>query len=611
MAALMIIPIMGLTLFLQMAKNIFEKDKVAYVYDASLAVSKTTAARVNSEIASKISVAQAIVLNYRADSKNLAESGTYFFDREAKFEAFQIFAWNPSSSSYDRNVDIAKPTGKRLLEGRQNLVDALVTELKKKPIVLHSIEGSNDRMLLGARFGAIDDPRHVMAVAVFDASDLANVFRANSNQLLYLSMKDNGRVILGGYNSPETFDPVDIWSGLAKKGTPEGIEELAVGSKTRYLASFSDVGAADLVVISMVDRAAATAAVRILLKKAGLFSILIIAATMLIAVLVSRGLTFALARLSDAAQRISAGDFAVRVDMKSGGEIGQLSSSFNSMAGEISRLMQETAEKARMASELETARTVQETLFPESVKTIGPFEIAGHYSPASECGGDWWFYFENGEKLYVMIGDATGHGASAALLTSAARAVVSVLTSGPALPVGQCMSILNRAIHDTSKGRILMTFFIACIDRKTGEVTYSNASHEPPFLLHKMDHEPDRKSFEPVIDNINPRLGENPLQMYNEGQLQLIAGDTLIFYTDGVIDLKNREEKELGERKFLKILGSGLHHGANLAQSLSSVVRDFEEFRSEQPLIDDVTMILFRYSGQPSDSPVEGSRGVA
>ncbi len=100
---------------------------------------------------------------------------------------------------------------------------------------------------------------------------------------------------------------------------------------------------------------------------------------------------------------------------------------FNIMAAEVSRLLDQTAEKARMESELQTAKTVQETLFPETRAKIGPLAIAGYYEPASECGGDWWHYCQIGNKIFLWIGDATGHGAPAALITSAAKSASTII----------------------------------------------------------------------------------------------------------------------------------------------------------------------------------------
>lgn len=603
----MVIPLVGLTLFLLMAKNIFEKDKIAYVFDSTLSGSKTRAARVSSEVTSVISIAQAIVLNYRSDTKNLAEAGTYFFDRENKFESLQIHAWNPQTSAYAANVDLAKPNGKRILAGKDKALKELLAAARLHPVVIRSIDSSSDRLLLAARFGDATDPKHVIAIALFEASELAEIFSESGRETAFLARKENGMALLSPSQEGSEWAPEAVWAELESEKTPEGIEELTLSSGKHYLASFAEVGVADLVVVSMVEKKAALAAVGVLLHKSVLFFIALIGVTMILAVFASRGMTVALTQLSLAAQKIASGQFDARVEIGSGDEIGSLGQSFNVMAGEISRLIQATAEQARMESELATARTVQETLFPAATATLGPVEIAGHYQPASECGGDWYFYCENAEKVYIWIGDATGHGAPAALLTSAARAVASVISMAPPMAVADCMSILNRAIYDTSKGRMMMTFFIASIDKVTGEMSYSNASHEAPLVVHKSGEEPKRDDFIPLIEVNNPRIGEQPEHIFKEAKIQLLPGDSVIFYTDGVTELKNSEERAWGERRLLKAIGSQVGQGADVRTMVEGALSSLNEFRQQQPLEDDVTLVICQYQARAADTQSQGA----
>ncbi len=612
MAALLIIPLIGLSLFLLIAKNIFEMDKIAYVFDSSLQVTKTRAARVNSEITSVVSLSQAIVLSYRSDTRNLDETGVYFFDREAKLESFRLMAWNPASSHYEKTVDLVKPSGKAVLrDADTGVTEQALQVAKSRPIVVIGIPGSADRLLLGVRFGDVTDPRHVIALVIFDASELMHIFADKGPYQSYLARKDNGQLVF----QPAGIDLgwSSLWPHFAEKRIPEGIEELdsPVSPGERYLASYADVGIADLMVTSFVDKRDALAAVGVLLRRSILFFLIVISATMIVSVLASRGLTYALSNLSDATQKVAQGDFDVRVDDRAGGEIGLLARSFNVMAGEVSRLMKETAEKARMESELATARTVQETLFPESNAIIGPVEISGHYQPASECGGDWWFYCENGDNVYLWIGDATGHGAPAALLTSAARAVASVITQGPPRPVSECLAILNQAIHDTSKGKMMMTFFLGCINKATGELSYASASHEAPYLLHRTAAgvEPKRDDFIPLNAVNNPRLGERADVVFRETKIQLQAGDTIIMYTDGVVDVKGPEKKNLGERRFLKALAKSIDPQREIKDVVQEVTFSIDEFRSDVPLDDDVTLIICRYNGAAEAQ--EGHEGAA
>lgn len=595
LAALTIIPMVGLSLFLVLAINIFEQDKIAYVFDSSLSVSKNRAARVSSDISAAISLTQAIVLSYRADTKNLAESGTYYFDRESKIQGFRLYTPNPASGVYEKNVDLAKDSVKELINGSEQSYAEIVQATREKPIVVGVPKAGRGQIIFAARFGELSDPRHVVAVGMIDETSLFEVFDERGTYTSFLQRKD-GLSIFGAERTAKIgWTPDGVWQELKPKGTPEGIAELKTPAGERYLAAFTDVGTGDLVVVSMVSRHAALQAVDTLLRKSILFFIIVLSLTAIIAVLASRGLTSTLSRLSIATQKIAMGNFGVRVEMNAGGELGVLARSFNAMAQEVSRLMVATAEKARMESELATAKAVQETLFPESTAEIGPVQISGYYMPASECGGDWWYYCENGGNVYIWIGDATGHGAPAALLTSAARAVASVIGFGPARSASDSLQILNRAICETSKGKMMMTFFLACINKETGVMTYANASHEPPLLLHQSDTKPERGDFIPLNEVNNPRLGEQIDCKFAEATLQLQAGDRIIFYTDGVTDVKNTEYKGWGERRFLKSLSIGLSENADAEPALANVVHQLETFRANTPLDDDVTLVVCNF----------------
>jgi phosphoserine phosphatase RsbU/P len=596
LAALTLIPLIGLSLFLLLAVNIFEKDKIAYIFDSSLQVSKTRAARVSSEINNVLSISQAVVLSYRADTRNLAEAGQYYFEKEQKIEAFEIHAMNPLSGSYETTVNLTKESAKQTL-GEASFRNDLVMQAREKGIVVRrNANGMN--IWLAARYGEVTDPKHVIALTLFEASELSQVFGDRGPYMSFLLRKDSGEpVFLAAEGGEANWGPSEVWKELGKNKIPEGIGELKSPSAKAYLASWVDTGIGELVVVSMVDRQAALQAIDYLLKKSLLFFLACISATAIIAVLAARGLTSTLSRLSDATRKVAEGDFGVRVDENAGGEIGVLAKSFNAMAAEVSRLLGETAEKARMENELATAKTVQETLFPEPRAQMGGVQIAGHYTPASECGGDWWYYCENGDKVYIWIGDATGHGAPAALLTSAARAVASVINFGPNRPVGEALGILNRAICETSKGKMMMTFFLACIDKTTGEMTYANASHEAPYVLRDGVADPGRGDFENLNDVNNPRLGEQPDREFKQSSIQLNPGDRIVFYTDGVVDVKNPEDKAWGERKFLKSLSTEMTAHPDASDALASVVDTLWTYRSQTPLDDDVTLVMCRYDG--------------
>lgn len=153
--------------------------------------------------------------------------------------------------------------------------------------------------------------------------------------------------------------------------------------------------------------------------------------------------------------------------------------------------LQSSVANERRQHELELAELVQKTLYPESDPEIEQLEIASYLLSSSETGGDWYGFIEseNGKTLSVLIGDVTGHGAPAALVTAAtnaffatvenmARANVDIDIHDPVF----LLKLLNKVILETAHGRLVMTFFISTIDLETGMMTYANAGHNSPWI---------------------------------------------------------------------------------------------------------------------------------
>lgn len=278
------------------------------------------------------------------------------------------------------------------------------------------------------------------------------------------------------------------------------------------------------------------------------------------------------------------------------------------IALENARLYGEVSEKARMAGELKTAQAVQKTLFPHPQLKLEEVAVTGFYEPASECGGDWWFYHRNGDKLFVYIGDATGHGAPAALVTSAARSAVSLMSMVPNLDPKRAMEFLNRAIFETSKGTMNMTFFIGAFDLKTGLLEYCNASHEPPFWIKKSVSDQARasdadetqlfKDFKAgvgALDELHgPRLGESLSSAYRQSEVQLGEDDLIILFTDGVQDARNEDRQEWGQRRFLKALQKATLETHDVDDVVQKVVGANKSFTGSTPLDDDIMVIAVK-----------------
>ncbi len=577
------LPVISILLMVAMATSLFEDDKLAYVYDTALSAARAKASTVDSQLNSYIQSLKAINSNFDPNAKKLSNNGFSYFKSEPDLKAFHSFKWN--GENFEPLYDISKD-----LEFSKKENDRLQKLLGETWYTGFSIGVSEDYPM---HLYLLAKSNNLVSVILVENTNFFSLFGEGSGSDNYLFHSMRGRV--AGQNKFNNLRPY-LEKNVFNNKFHEGTKETKLGNDV-YLASYSKVGKGHLYVVSLVNKEKALSAVRTLMKRSIIFAGLILCCLVIVGVFASNSLTVALRSLADATSQIMEGDFSVRVDEKNEDEIGVLAKSFNKMTEEVSRLMEKTAENARMEAELQTAHTVQDTLFPKNDATIGPINLYGNSVPATECGGDWWYYSQVGNKVYLWIGDATGHGVPAALLTSAARAVASVIEGIPDVTPAKALSILNKAIYSTSKGEMMMTFFLAAVDLDTNEMTYCNASHDPPFLLsHEVEGKPKRRDYYPLMECNNPRLGENPDSEYEDYQMSISDGDKIIFYTDGIVDVKSPEGDLFGERRFLKSLSE--INAQEVNATVDSVFGTLNDFRKDTPLDDDVTLVLVEFDSK-------------
>ena len=139
---------------------------------------------------------------------------------------------------------------------------------------------------------------------------------------------------------------------------------------------------------------------------------------------------------------------------------------------DVSEFKRMTGLKARMEVELKTAKAVQGHADAVALQAdLGRIRIAGSYQPCTECGGDWWFYREYPGRIALGIGDVTGHGASAALLTSATRSLLSYDGLMARNSASVVAASINECIYDLAKSASWMTAIFGFFDLDTSVFT--------------------------------------------------------------------------------------------------------------------------------------------
>lgn len=266
---------------------------------------------------------------------------------------------------------------------------------------------------------------------------------------------------------------------------------------------------------------------------------------------------------------------------------------FSVLGNDVTELTRATEENSRMQFELSTAKIVQDTFFPPKTATFGKSSLASYYESANECGGDWWYYLTVKDKVYLLIGDVTGHGVSAALVVSAVHSVASFIGDREMTP-SQILIVLNRAVSAMTGNPLVMTFLAASIDLKTHECSYASAGHEPIILL---SHDKKKFGMQDLVmleGATNSPLGIQKSSNYDEKKIQLTTGDRLLFYTDGVYDIANPAGDGWNRSIFYRTLAKQASASQNATDLISGLHKTIKDFRKESLLRDDITVFSFQ-----------------
>jgi sigma-B regulation protein RsbU (phosphoserine phosphatase) len=236
--------------------------------------------------------------------------------------------------------------------------------------------------------------------------------------------------------------------------------------------------------------------------------------------------------------------------------------------------------------EVAEARSIQQGLLPKRIPQRPGYEIAGAWQPAQSVGGDYYDVLEfDDNSVGLCIADVAGKGLPAALLMSNLQAAVRGLASPALAPDGLCTRLNSLVCHNTGADRFI-TFFYARLDGPARLLSYANAGHNAPILLHA-DGSHERLQAGGGV------LGVFPQQKFSSGAAQLAPGDRLILYTDGVTEACDAAEEEFGEVRLLRLLQEHrLAAASALQEKILAVAGEF----SRGHWHDDATLLVLAVS---------------
>jgi serine phosphatase RsbU (regulator of sigma subunit)/anti-sigma regulatory factor (Ser/Thr protein kinase) len=319
----------------------------------------------------------------------------------------------------------------------------------------------------------------------------------------------------------------------------------------------------------------------------------------------TRGLVRRVHRLVKATAQFATGDYTQRVAVSRRDEIGQLELQFNQMAEQLvesiarqQALTEQNArmeERARIEQELRTAQYIQKSLLPKEVPELTEWRIARYYHPAREVGGDFYDFhpFEDG-RLGVVIGDATDKGVSAALLMATTCTMLRTAAQRATSPC-EVLTQVNDLLYANIPSGMFATCFYAILDPESGRLRYANAGHEWPYRRYS-----DGVS---ELQATGMPLGMMPGTRYDEQEVTLAPGESLLLYSDGLVEAHNAQ-RDMFDLPRLKTLIGAHPGGIALIDSLLKELTTFAGENWEQE--DDVTLIaLQRAPASPAQDAQE------
>jgi sigma-B regulation protein RsbU (phosphoserine phosphatase) len=456
-------------------------------------------------------------------------------------------------------------------------------------------------MLLAMPFSQEGDQSHTWAMLIVWHDRIVASLPAASRQARTALLDSEGNVIAGFFPTGEAAAASAEWRLILAQSSTRTMSTGTrswkdIGGVPRQVA-FSKLPRHGLTVAVSRDARLSDGALNNIILGTLQWAWVIFLGAIFVSYLAVAGVTRSLKRVTETTLKIAGGNFSTRLPRGRDDEVGMLSLAINHMSEQIILLLRRAVVGARQEKELETAKTVQDMFYPpRSIKDRG-IAIHGTWQVASECGGDWWWHFRtDDEKHFVIVADVTGHGAPAALVTAMVHACCATLrrkfaeASGHADSIGGFMREINQMLWISGTGKTTMTALIALFDPKIGKVTYGSAGHTKPYLIRRdQDALSDGEKQVRVLSVRGAPLGIAEEAEFSEQTLDLRRGDSLIFFTDGLIECTNAQGKRWSKRRLETLLKDMISHDiTTIVDSINTCA--FAHFDGH-PVEDDITVI--------------------
>src|SRR5687767_11208950 len=257
----------------------------------------------------------------------------------------------------------------------------------------------------------------------------------------------------------------------------------------------------------------------------------------------------------------------------------------------VRQQQQQAQERERIEQELRVARLIQQTLLPKHVPDVAGYQLAAYYQPAREVGGDFYDFLELDEDhLGLVVGDVTDKGVPAAIVMATTRTMLRASAQRLDSP-GEVLKRVNDVIVRDIPPNMFITCLYAILDPETGLLRYANAGHDLPYRRRRRRSSNGGGAEE--LRATGMPLGLLPGMSYEEKEIVLGRGDSVLFYSDGLVEAHDPHRQMFGFPRLQGLVGAH-PGGATMVDFLLEELARFVGDSWEQE--DDITLVTLQRS---------------
>jgi sigma-B regulation protein RsbU (phosphoserine phosphatase) len=251
------------------------------------------------------------------------------------------------------------------------------------------------------------------------------------------------------------------------------------------------------------------------------------------------------------------------------------------------RIHREAHEKRAMEGELQNAREVQRVLLPQGDPVIAGFRISGTNLPARIISGDYYDYISLGDRKFgIAIADVSGKGVSAGLLMAMCRSVLRSVAPGRDSP-SEVLAAVNRQLYPDIREDMFISMAYGILDESGGRLIISRAGHDPALLFRRESEQVE------LLRSPGLALGVDGGAVFErvtkDQEVELLPGDCVLFYTDGMREAVDANDEEFGMERMSEVFRRAAPMGAE--GIITRMQEELRQFTGEGPQMDDVTLV--------------------